>query len=86
MSNNIDLNIATEQQIAGIQGMNKDNARKIVDYRNQNGQFDSWEDLKGIPGLPTNTLEALKRQGCTVKGMAALRLARFKATTKAIRG
>ena len=71
MSNNLDLNIATEQQIASLQGMNKDTARKIVDFRNQNGRFDGWEDLKGIPGLPANALEALKHHGCTVSGMAA---------------
>ena len=71
MSNNLDLNTATEQQIASIQGMNKEYARKIVDFRNQNGQFDSWEDLKGIPGLSANMLETLKRHGCTVAGIAA---------------
>ena len=71
MSNNLDLNNATEQQLAGIQGMNRDNARKIVDYRDQNGHFNSWEDLKRVPGLPGNTLDILKRHGCTVGGMAA---------------
>ena len=71
MSKNLDLNKASEQELAVLQGMNRDNARKIVDFRNQNGQFDGWEDLKGIPGLPANALEALKHHGCTVKGMAA---------------
>ena len=71
MSNNLDLNTATEQQIASIQGMNKDYARKIVDFRNQNGKFDRWDDLENIPGLQANTLETLKHQGCTISGMAA---------------
>ena len=71
MSKNLDLNTATEQELAGIQGLGRDNAKKIVDYRNQNGVFKSWEDLKRIPGMPTTMLDTLKRQGLTVGGKAA---------------
>jgi hypothetical protein len=71
VSNNLDLNNATEQQLVNIHGINKDSAKKIVEFRNQKGQFDSWEDLRHIPGLSFNTLDILQRQGCTVKGMAA---------------
>jgi competence ComEA-like helix-hairpin-helix protein len=71
VSKNLDLNKASEQELAVLQGMNRDNARKIVDFRNLNGHFNSWEDLKRIPGLPGNTLDILKRHGCTVAGMAA---------------
>jgi competence ComEA-like helix-hairpin-helix protein len=71
VQNNIDLNNATEQELAGIQGLNKDAARMIVEYRALNGHFNTWEDLQHIPGLPGNVLVTLKRQGCTVKGMAA---------------
>jgi competence protein ComEA len=70
MSTSIDLNTATEQQLASIQGINRDYAKKIVDYRNQNGIFNSWEDLKRVPGLPGSMLDAFKRQGCTVNGRA----------------
>src|SRR5213594_2267571 len=44
---NLDLNAATEQQLAVIFG--KDHAKQIMDYRTQNGPFESWEDLKRIP-------------------------------------
>ena len=71
MPNNVDLNTATEQQLASIQGINQGQAKKIVDYRNENGIFNSWEDLKEIPGMPGNMLDTLKRQGCTVGGRAA---------------
>jgi len=71
MSNIVDLNTATEQQLAGIQGFNRDQAKKIVDYRNQNGVFNSWEDLKRIPGVPANMLDTLKRHGCTIGGRVA---------------
>jgi competence protein ComEA len=71
MSNSIDLNTATEQQLASIHGINRDQAKTIVDYRNQNGIFNSWEDLKRIPGIQGNMLDVFKRQGCTVGGRAA---------------
>jgi len=71
VSKNLDLNIATEQELAGIQGIGRDYAKKIVDYRSLNGPFKSWEDLKRIPGVPSTMSDNLKRQGCTVAGKAA---------------
>jgi competence protein ComEA len=71
VSTNLDLNTATEHELTNIQGMNKDLARKIIEYRNQNGTFKSWEDLKRISGISGNTLDTLKRHGCTVGGKAA---------------
>ncbi|PYU98517.1 MAG: hypothetical protein DMG10_28020 [Acidobacteria bacterium] len=70
LSTNLDLNTATEQELTGIQGIDKDHAKKIVEYRNQNGPFKSWEDLKRVPGMPV-TCWTLKPHGCTVGGKAA---------------
>ena len=42
MSKNMDLNTATEQDLTVI---GKDNAKKIVQHRLQNGSFKAWEDL-----------------------------------------
>ena len=63
MSKNMDLNTATEQELTVI---GKDNAKKIVQHRLQNGSFKTWEDLKRIPGLPFHMLDTLKRCGFTV--------------------
>lgn len=72
MSNNLmDLNTATEQQLLAIQGIGKDHAKKIVDFRKQNGSFKTWEDLKRVPGVPGTMLETLKRHGFTVGPKAA---------------
>jgi competence protein ComEA len=68
---NIDLNTATEQELMSVQGLGKDYAKKIVEYRNQHGQFKTWEDLKRIPGMPVNMLDTLKRQGSTLGGKTA---------------
>ena len=66
-----DLNTATEQQLASIQGLNKDQAKKLIEFRNQNGTFNSWEDLKRVPGMQGTMMDQLKRQGITVNGRAA---------------
>jgi competence ComEA-like helix-hairpin-helix protein len=66
---NLDLNTATEQELTFIFG--SDYAQKIVDYRNQNGPFKSWEDLKRIPGILGPMVDTLKRLGCTVGQKAA---------------
>ena len=71
MSKNLDLNTASEQDLTEIQGIGKDHAKKIIEYRNQIGPFKSWEDVKRIPGMPGNMMDTLKRQGCTVGGKAA---------------
>ena len=71
MSKNLDLNTATEQELSAIQGIGKDNAKKIVEYRNENGPFESWEGLKHLPVMSASVVETLKHQGCTVGGKAA---------------
>ena len=68
MSKNMDLNTATEQDLTVI---GKDNAKKIVQHRLQNGSFKTWEDLKRVPGLAPHFLDTLKRSGFTVGGRAA---------------
>ena len=71
MSTNMDLNTATEQELTVIQGIGRDNAKKIVQHRTQNGSFKAWEDLKRVPGMAPHILDTLKRHGFTVSGKAA---------------
>ena len=71
MSNNLDLNTVTEEELSGIQGIGKDNAKKIVEYRNHYGPFESWEDLKLFAGMSGAVVDTLKHHGCTVRGKAA---------------
>ena len=71
MSKNLDLNTATEQELSAIQGIGKDNAKKIVEYRNENGPFESWEELKHLPVMSASVVDTLKHHGCTVGGKAA---------------
>ncbi len=71
VSKNLDLNTATEQELTTIQGIGKDNAKKIVQHRFQNGSFTSWEDLKRVPGLAPHMLDILKRHGFNIGAKAA---------------
>jgi competence ComEA-like helix-hairpin-helix protein len=71
MSKNLELNAMSEKELENIQGLSKDHVRKIVDYRKQYGPFNSWEDLKHIPGISGDILDALRRHGVKVEGKAA---------------
>ena len=71
MSKHLDLNTATEQDLSGIQGVGKDKAKKIVDYRKHNGPFKSWGDLLHVPGMPISMLDTLEHHGFTVGNKAA---------------
>lgn len=71
MSRNIDLNTVNEQELQRLQGIGKDPAKNIVDFRRQHGPFKNWEDLKRVPGLTQEMIETLKRDGATIAGRAA---------------
>jgi len=71
VSKNVDLNTVTEQDLERIQGVGRDHAKKIVEFRKQKGSFKSWEDLKEIPGIPAHMLDTLKRSGLNIGGRAA---------------
>lgn len=47
----LNLNFATEEELATLPGIGKKTARDIVDFRNRNGGFFSLEDLREVPGL-----------------------------------
>ncbi len=70
MSQSLDLNTATEKELIGIRGVGKNYGKKIVDYRDQNGPFNSLEDLKLIPGMPGIIFDILRHHGCNVGGKA----------------
>lgn len=58
----IDLNAASAGEIAGIDGVTKEAAERIISYRNENGGFTSVEELKNIEGISEQVLKSL--EGC----------------------
>ena len=56
----ININTADEVLLQQITGVGPVTARKIVDYRDQNGQFSAIEELKNVSGIGDKTFEKMR--------------------------
>ncbi len=56
----INLNAATVEQLAELDGVGPVMAQKIVDYREQHGGFGSVDELDQVPGIGPKRLESLR--------------------------
>ena len=56
----ININKATEKEFETLPGIGPSLASKIIEYRNQNGKFESIEDIKNINGIGDNKYEKIK--------------------------
>ncbi len=63
----IDLNLADEEEIAEIPGIGEDRAKAIVEFRDEHGDFESWDDLKEIPGFSQGLIDQLKEGGVIIE-------------------
>lgn len=57
----LDLNQASESDIAEIDMIGKKLAHAIVEQRTSTGGFQSWDDLKKVPGLDAMKIAELQR-------------------------
>ncbi len=55
----IDINTATMDQLTELKGIGPAIAKRIVDYRDENGAFTSVEQLMEVRGIGPKTLEAI---------------------------
>lgn len=55
----INLNTASSEQLQMLDGVGPATADAIVDYREQNGNFDSVDELKSVKGIGDKKLEKL---------------------------
>ena len=53
----VDLNLASEELLKYISGLNRTLARKIVNHRNSRGSFVSRKELKKVEGIGSKTYE-----------------------------
>jgi protein Tex len=53
----VNVNLASEELLKHVAGLNKTSARKLVEYRNLHGAFPSREDIKHVPGMGEKTFE-----------------------------
>ncbi len=56
----INVNMASLSELEGIPGIGPVLARRIVEYREQNGPFTTYEDLLKVQGIGEKTLEKIK--------------------------
>ena len=47
----VNVNTAQQSELQRTKGLDKHKAKAIIEYRAQNGAFDSLDDLEKIPGL-----------------------------------
>lgn len=60
----VNLNTATLEQLKGLTGIGEKKAQKIIEYRQQHGQFKSIEELKNVNGFGEKSLATLAGQIC----------------------
>jgi competence protein ComEA len=58
--NKINLNKADENELQNLPGIGPSKAATIISYRNENGPFQTVDDLKKISGIGDKTFEKLK--------------------------
>ena len=56
----ININLADEKSLDELPGIGPVMAKKIVDYRKENGRFYNIEDLKNVPGISEKKYDNLK--------------------------
>ena len=56
----ININKANELELQKLQGIGPSLASKIIDYRNNNGNFENIEDIKKVSGIGDSIFENIK--------------------------
>lgn len=55
-----DINTVSQQDLETIPGIGPHIARRIIEYRSQNGEFKTLEDLKKVKGIGDKKLQTIK--------------------------
>lgn len=56
----ININTATQAELVSLEGIGETYADRIIQYRQQNGSFQSPEDILKVKGIGQKTYEAMK--------------------------
>lgn len=60
----VNINKASQSDLESLSGVGPSLASKIIDYRNNNGNFLNIEDIKNVSGIGDNKFEAIKDYIC----------------------
>ena len=58
----ISINNATEDELETLNGIGTSKAKAIIEYRNENGEFQKIEDIKNVKGIGDSAFEKIKDQ------------------------
>ena len=58
----VNINTATEDELQELQGIGPVLAKRILEYRQENGNFEQLEDLKNVSGIGEKTFEKIRSQ------------------------
>lgn len=60
----VNINKATQTQLEQLPGIGPSTALNIIEYRNENGKFNSIEDLKNVSGIGDAKFNNIKEYIC----------------------
>lgn len=58
----VNVNKAAAGDLASALSLSQEDASAIVEYREKNGAFKEWQDLKKVPGIDMKQIESKKSQ------------------------
>ncbi len=56
----VNINNANQTELTTLPGIGENTAQKIIDYREQNGKFNTIEDIKNVSGIGDSKYENIK--------------------------
>ena len=56
----IHINTAPFEELRSVLGLTVEEAKAVLTYRKENGDFKSWQDLQRLPGVDTKKIETKK--------------------------
>lgn len=65
----LDINQASREELASLEGINEQRANLIVEYREAEGPFESWDELREVEGIGEALTETIRAQ-CTMSSQA----------------
>ena len=60
----VNINTASETELTTLNGIGEATAKKIIDYREKNGKFDTIEDIMEVPGIGESKFNNIKESIC----------------------
>ena len=60
----VNINTASQTELETLNGVGPSTALKIINYRQENGDFETIEDIKNVPGIGDAKFESLKDEIC----------------------